>query len=300
MKQSLSPKELAQVIGVSESSLKRWADGGRLRVNRTMGGHRRITIQEAVRFAREAQLPIVRPELLGISSVGRVAVQHRGVQPEEAARLLEKFLFDGKAEEARGLLLDLYFRGKSVAWLCDGPIRSAMTELGEVWKHESRGIYIEHRAMDICLNALNQLRLLLAEPTLEDAPISPEAGSGRPLALGAAPANDPYILGSLMSACVCVEAGYRDVNLGANLPLGSLIEAAQRYQPRLVWLSCSHREAVPTPDEIDNLAQTLTEINARLIVGGQALPRGNGGSENVVACGNMGELHAFARGLLSA
>jgi MerR family transcriptional regulator, light-induced transcriptional regulator len=48
----LSPKALAAAIGVSESSLKRWADEGRLAAERTAGGHRRIAVAEAVRFVR--------------------------------------------------------------------------------------------------------------------------------------------------------------------------------------------------------------------------------------------------------
>ncbi|HEX9106572.1 MAG TPA: MerR family DNA-binding transcriptional regulator, partial [Longimicrobiales bacterium] len=48
----LSPRELAEAVGVSESSLKRWADRGVLAVERTAGGHRRIPLGEAVRFIR--------------------------------------------------------------------------------------------------------------------------------------------------------------------------------------------------------------------------------------------------------
>ena len=40
----LSPRELAEAVGVSESSLKRWADRGRVHVHRTEGGHRRIPV----------------------------------------------------------------------------------------------------------------------------------------------------------------------------------------------------------------------------------------------------------------
>ncbi|MEM1356523.1 MAG: hypothetical protein AAGH88_16760 [Planctomycetota bacterium] len=297
MKQSLSPKELAQVIGVSESSLKRWADGGRVRVTRTMGGHRRITLQEAVRFAREARLPIVRPELLGIHQAGKLSVQARSVAPEKAGDMLEKMLVEGQGEEARGLILDLYLKGKSVAWLCDGPIRQAMAKIGEIWSHDSKGIYIEHRAIDVCVHALTQIRLLVAEPELEDA--LPGEQPARPYAVGGAPPNDPYILGSLMSACICAEAGYVDVNLGANLPLNALVEAVEEYQPKLVWLSCSFVDAVPTPKALDQLAEQLAPHGAKLIVGGQGQPRGEGGSENLRICESMAELSAFANGLKS-
>jgi len=37
----LSPRELAEALGVSESSLKRWVDAGKIAASRTEGGHRR-------------------------------------------------------------------------------------------------------------------------------------------------------------------------------------------------------------------------------------------------------------------
>lgn len=294
MKQSLSPKEMAQVIGVSESSLKRWADGGRLRVTRTMGGHRRIALQEAVRFVREARLPIVNPELLGITLIDGLPGGPRKVTPDNAPELLREFLEKGESDLARGLLVDLYLKGKSVAWLCDEPLRHAMQQLGEQWHHDPRGIYQEHRALDICVQAFSYLRVLLAGPRAED------ESESKPVAIGSAPAHDPYVLGSLASSCVAAEAGYLDINLGANLPLDSLAQAATEHDARLVWLSCSSPEALPSPKQIDALGEELAAANARLVVGGQASPRGGGKSENVRVCESMGEFGAFAGGLISS
>ena len=69
MKAALSPKNLAQAIGISESSLKRWADDGQIRVMRTAGGHRRIAVEEAVRFIREIGIPLVQPDALGLGKL---------------------------------------------------------------------------------------------------------------------------------------------------------------------------------------------------------------------------------------
>ena len=67
MKSLLSPRDLADAIGVSESSLKRWADAGKIQVSRTDGGHRRIPLAEAVRFIRATGAQVVRPDILGIN-----------------------------------------------------------------------------------------------------------------------------------------------------------------------------------------------------------------------------------------
>ena len=49
---ALASGPLVDALGVSESSVKRWVDGGDLVAQRTAGGHRRIARGEALRFAR--------------------------------------------------------------------------------------------------------------------------------------------------------------------------------------------------------------------------------------------------------
>src|SRR3954467_11206793 len=66
----LTPKQLADAIGASESSLRRWVDAGSIRMSRTAGGHRRIPVAEAIRFIRESGATVVRPDLLGLDEIG--------------------------------------------------------------------------------------------------------------------------------------------------------------------------------------------------------------------------------------
>src|SRR3569623_3365929 len=147
----LSPRELADALGVSESSLKRWVDAGKITAARTDGGHREISLPEAVRFIRETGAPIARPELLDMPEVA--AVQARSVVPrgDDGFR---HYLLEGAAVGARGWLLSHYLAGRTIAELCDGPVRAAMHRIGELWAHDAEGIFIEHRATDACIQAL--------------------------------------------------------------------------------------------------------------------------------------------------
>ena len=65
----LSTRDLAEAIGASESSLKRWIDAGKIAASRTEGGHRRVERAEAVRFIRETGARLVRPELLDLPEI---------------------------------------------------------------------------------------------------------------------------------------------------------------------------------------------------------------------------------------
>lgn len=253
----LSPKDLAEAIGLSESTLKRWVDAGVVRAAKTPGGHRRILRSEALRLVRESALPVLRPEKLGMPALAEVR-RPPATPGLEGLRLFE-LLRDGEERAAHALVLSLYLAGRNVVEICDGPVREAMHRIGELWQHGDAGIYVEHRASEIMVGALAGLRSMLPAP-----------GANAPLAIGAAPAGDPYVIPSLSAAMVLESAGVRAQNLGANLPLHVLRQAAADLRPSLVWLSLScpsHDDALPA--QITSLADDLAVRGVPLVVGGR-------------------------------
>lgn len=248
----LSPRELAEALGVSESSLKRWVDAGKIPASRTDGGHRRISLPDAVRFIRETGAPLAHPEVLDLPEVA--AAQQ--VEPTGEPALLG-LLERGDAIAVRGWLVQRYFAGASIAELADGPVRAAMHALGELWRHEARGIFIEHRATELCLQALAQLRGMLAEPT------------AAPVALGGAPEDDPYRVATVLAGMVATEAGLRAIDLGPDTPVSALDAAVREHRPRLVWISASARVAPARAHAIGRWIATLPRATA-VVVGGRA------------------------------
>lgn len=285
MKPILSPRDLADAIGVSESSIKRWVDDGVIRATRTAGGHRRIPVAEAIRFVRESESVLLQPQVLGLGDVASLGGDYPAYG-EEADRLFE-LLRAGAAEEAKGLLVALYLSGRSVAQLVDGPLRMAMERIGELWVEERRAIAWEHRATDIAIQALNRLRSILPRPAT---PV---------VAVGGAPSGDRYIIPSLAVATVLTGEGLEAVNLGPETPLETLRLSAEELDARLVWLSVS---VVESADGLSRQIRELQEATARrsvpLVIGGSRLaeldlPR----SDLVYAGSSMAELEALVRGL---
>jgi MerR family transcriptional regulator, light-induced transcriptional regulator len=224
----LSPRELAEALGVSESSLKRWVDSGKIRAMKTDGGHRRIALTEAVRFVRDTGAPVVRPDILDMPEVA--VAQERTLRGSD--QFLD-YLIEGDLVGARGWLLGRYLGGATIAWLCDGPVAESMHALGELWRHDDGGVFIEHRGTDVCLQALAHLRSTFDPP------------ANAPLALGGSPENDPYLLPTFMAATVVAAAGMRAMNLGPDTPVIALQSASVAHKPRLVWISASS----PMPPE---------------------------------------------------
>ena len=281
----LSPREMARVIGSSESSLKRWADEGLLEVSRTGGGHRRIAVAEALRFIREMGFPVVDPQPLGMIKKGHL----QSAAQENADELLRASLMAGDMETTRGLLMAMYLQGRDVAELCDGPLTLAMRSVGELWKEGPGGIHREHCATEVCAQALHYL-----------AGRFPKAKADAPVAVGGSMEEDPYMLPSLMAATCLRAMGWQAINLGANLPFSALESALAFYGPgvELAWLSCSvGKLAAGQEKRLSKLAQRVGEMGIELVVGGRGWASGAVQAAGARYAGNMREMTAYAAGL---
>lgn len=282
----LSPREIARAIGVSESTLKRWVDAGAVATTRTPGGHRRIPFAEAVALIRRSGVPLRHPALLGLPEMGADVVAPGA---PGAGDQLYDLLAQDDAAWARGFVISLYVAGWTLPAIFDGPMRTALTRIGELWRHDGQGIFLEHRATQICLQALLQLRGMLPGPPAD-----------APFALGAAPTGDPYLVPSQMAAVIAADAGFREHNLGPETPIEVLRRAVAHHRPRLVWVAMS-----TTPADLRGVAADLAELASLLESGGGVLavggraaatlgPVSTGGLQRL---GSMGELAALARGL---
>ncbi|MEL7059548.1 MAG: helix-turn-helix domain-containing protein [Acidobacteriota bacterium] len=285
MKQLLSPRELASALGVSQSSIKRWTDEGKIHASRTAGGHRRIPVAEVIRFVRETDVCLLEPQILGLNSV-----ETRIGEPGdlgEAAERLERFLVAGAAEESKGLVLSLFLDGHPLAAIGDSTLRPAFKKIGHAWLEGPEGVFLEHRATEICMQILYELTELITVP------------DQAPVCLGGSPAGEQAHLGSLLVAATLRDQGYRTVNLGADTPASALRHAIEDERPRLVWLSVTHaRDPQGTRAEIEGLCHWLEPFGCALVVGGRAVrrlelqPRGR-----LLIVHSLAELVAFVQGL---
>ncbi len=281
-----SPKELGQAIGISESSLKRWIDAGKIHAFKTAGGHRRISQNEAIRVIREAKLNVVEPQKIGLDEIGDIQTDDR----EETQHTLTQALLDGDHKRVRGTILSLYINGNSIAEICDAHVSTAMTHIGRLWKHDTKGIYIEHRATAIAVQALGQLNLVLPPP--------PE---NAPLAVGAAPSGDPYILPSLAASLTLTSIGWKAVNLGPETPPETLNTAAFDSNASLVWLSISgNLNEQQIAKSIRDLQPPLHKANRTLVFGGRAIQNPFPYlDDNTHHIRSMAELEGFAKAALN-
>jgi excisionase family DNA binding protein len=251
----MSPAQVARIVGVSESTLKRWVDTGLLRARKTAGGHRRIALAEALAFLRKQGRPAPSLDALGV--LGARPVADPAMTPETLAELLLR----EDVAISRALLLDEFRRGRAVDDLLDRLLAPAMARVGVLWAQGAIDVYQEHLATHRAWWILVELRDLLPEPP-------PEA----PLALTASPEGDPTLLAGLMAELTLVESGWRALNLGPDLPASSLRNAVDAHRPRLVSVSLSSHAVRPRFfEEYPRVLEAAQAVGAAVMLGGQGL-----------------------------
>jgi excisionase family DNA binding protein len=254
----LKTRQLADAIGVSVSTIKRWVDAGDLKASRTVGKHRLILLSEATRFARRQGLSVEGLEALGGAPEGILG----GAIDDQLREQLNEALRQGDAPGAKSLIRAVLASGQGAAALADDLIRPVMEQIGHGWMVGDLDVFEEHQASHIVAAALTE----------QIGRASRGRNGSTPLALGATPEGDFYQLALLLGELVMRELGWDVRNLGVNLPLESLAHALGHYRPRLVFISVSHlADERRFVEGYLSFFETATTAGTAIVVGGRAL-----------------------------
>ena len=242
----ISPKELAEAIGVSESSIKRWVDDDLLAAERTAGGHRRISIAEAVRFIRAQQHEVKRPELLGFEHAMPLADV-----PESLDETFHQAIQAGETDKAIGMVIGLYLQGHSPYRLCDHPILAGYQLVRDECPHPNEKCFVLHRSRDICRQALAALRRLM-----------PPHAATAPHAAGGDIGYNIDCLPTHLAATTFAAMGFRVTDLAEDVPIEILLGALKNHRPDVLWISASGGKKVKRKS-LDLILEQVVEANPR-------------------------------------
>ena len=280
----LKTRQVADALGVSVSTIKRWVDVGAMDATRTMGRHRLIPLSAALSFARRERFPV--EALLSMGGDDPVPAGD-----DRVCEALAAALESGRGREAAALIGSAHRSMGGAAALGDRVIRPVMERIGRDWMVGTCDVFQEHQATQIVSSALVAL-------------IAKAAASSVPSrwALAASPEGDPYTLAGLLGELTLREVGWNVRNFGGNLPLRSLAAATRRYRPGLIFLSVGSIADRPRfLLEYAYFYEAANQVGAGVIVGGRAL---DSDLRSKLVYASFGErlahLAEFARRLLPA
>lgn len=276
----LTPRQAAELLGVSESTVRRWCDRSLLAAGRTTGRHRRIDQAELLAFARANGL-WSGPETVA-SPAGRGG---RAATVDQLGPRFEAALLAGDEVGVRTLVVDGLAQHEPEV-LFDRLVAPAMRRIGDRWATGELAVFEEHRATQLVHAALAHARAVLPRPPA-DAPVAVCAGLS----------GDPYAIAPAMAALVVQAERWRPMLLGPDTPTSEVIGAARAAGARLVVISIGCVESSgATRASLAALAWATGAMGAALAVGGRGLdPALRDGLAADHAGETMADLRAFAR-----
>jgi MerR family transcriptional regulator, light-induced transcriptional regulator len=250
---SLTTKAVAKLLRVSEATVKRWADSGLLQSDKTVGGHRRFSLNAVAHLRRE----------LGIGP-GADKPSRRTAQKSASIELPAPVQFAGTLlradeKEAGAVLVQAYLSGAALTTLFDETITKAMHRIGELWFTGSITVADEHLATRVVFSALQTLSAVMM-------PVQPTGHK----AICCGIEGDLHELPVQLARIVLESEGWEVQSLGPNTPLFALSDMVARQRPQLVCISA---RSIPDLDrataEYGQLRKITGKFGVSVIIGGE-------------------------------
>ena len=260
----LSTADIARLFHVTETTVKRWADEGRLKCQKTPGGHRKFSIRQVVAFAEENNFEPC--GILELSDDLAPKIQ-MAVVSRDFAQMVDAFVLKSLSPNKTDLfdyLSYLYEHRIQLGEIFDLVLRPAMGIIGERWAAGTLDISHEHRASHETLDALAKLQAQIN--------IKPQNGF---VALLACLGEEMHEIGLRCAAYLLESEGWDTHYLGARTPPSSIVTAIRELRPDLVCLSVTSADAIRPPhDSLHEIAETIHASGGRVFGGGAGVQKG--------------------------
>lgn len=231
----LTTSQVAELLNVHPSTVKRWCNEDELDFEKTAGGHRRIHLNDAMALARSKK--IANP-LDGFAPFeGHVWSAINGVLEDGSYTRVHSlsmgWLLRGKTEHIHRLFLQLGRHTKvSLDQYFDEGIAGFMRDIGEAWRAGQLRVGEEHLLSETLFEVLVQLRAELLQRRADPVP-----GVPRPVAVVGSMEGDRHSLGGYCTRLILETEGWEVVYLGADVPVEDFASVQKARSASLVGVS---------------------------------------------------------------
>ncbi len=261
MKTIYTTTEIADLLSVNESTIKRWADSGYIECARTKGGHRRFPLSAVMRFIQEnkLQLPEIASRFFDKRELhAQLLIGNKSPLTQE----LKKAGLEGDVDAAlEAMRIGLAAKPDLLSFYSD-VLFPPLKEIGDDWAKGRITVDVEHLATHTTREALMQLQTDLHYKDLNGltAVCSCYQGEQHEIAL--------YTVSSYLTV-----EGWQVYHLGADTPTKDLVSAIERRRPNLVVLSAViiEQEQEFLKDIAQIILPAVRQTGGKLAVGGAGI-----------------------------
>lgn len=229
----LTTTQVAQLLSVHASTVKRWCNEAELTFDKTEGGHRRIHLNDVLELANSrglsSYLSTFSPYESHVWSAVQTAVNEGDFSRIHA--LAMGWLHRGHLRRIGELFFELG-RHSEITFpeFCDRGLRGFMIEIGETWRSGRLRVGEEHMVTEALVETLFRLRPELGRS-------APEGEGAAPIAIVGSMEGDRHHIGALCGRLLLERAGWDVYYLGADVPVEDFAAIQNSRQAELVCVS---------------------------------------------------------------
>ena len=265
----LNSKEVAMIMGVHVSTVKRWTDAGKLPCYQTPGGHRKFILRHINEFLAKNKKKSKKVNIIELEGIkDRKLIQN--IDHGEYEKLLPVFIkqaLNADGNRLKTTLTGLYMKQYLLHEIYDALVMPVLESIGDMWANNDISVAEEHLASNTIRNAVHALGETLERKDYKD----------NSYTLSLALSGDEHDLPLIMTKQILEIKGIPVINCGRNTPANSIKRLLKKFQPDKIIVSLTYIENKKlAKQELDDLLKIASKTHAKIYVGGAGIQYING------------------------
>jgi len=265
----LNSKEVAMIMGVHVSTVKRWTDAGKLPCYQTPGGHRKFILRHINEFLAKNKKKSKKVNIIELEGIkDRKLIQN--IDHGEYEKLLPVFIkqaLNADGNRLKTTLTGLYMKQYLLHEIYDALVMPVLESIGDMWANNDISVAEEHLASNTIRNAVHALGETLERKDYKD----------KSYTLSLALSGDEHDLPLIMTKQILEIKGIPVINCGRNTPANSIKRLLKKFQPDKIIVSLTYIENKKlAKQELDDLLKIASKTHAKIYVGGAGIQYING------------------------
>ena len=257
----LNSKEVASIMGVNVSTIKRWTDSGKLDCYQTIGGHRKFLLSHLKNFLKEKINQKLRVNIIQYLNKGDKELVQRIDRIDY--KYLRDYLFQLGLQQGVDSIHDvinsLLIKGEPQYRIYDELILNVLNRIGDLWSNNKLSIADEHTMTETIRNVMYRIHSEISKNNVK----IPKKVICMTLT------NDEHEIPLVMIQSILDEINIPSTNLGPNIPVPEIESKIQVVNPTHLIISSNYVLDTDTfNSEISRLIQFCHKKDIEILIGG--------------------------------
>ena len=257
----LNSKEVASIMGVNVSTIKRWTDSGKLDCYQTVGGHRKFLLSHVKNFLKEKINQKLKVNIIQYLNKGEKELVQRIDRIDY--KYLRDYLFQLSLQQSVDSIHDvinsLLIKGEPQYRIYDELILNVLSRIGDLWSNNKLSIEDEHTMTETIRNVMYRIHSEISKNNVK----IPKKVICMTLT------NDEHEIPLVMIQSILDEINIPSTNLGPNIPAPEIESKIQVVNPTHLIISSNYVLDTDTfNSEISQLLQICHKNDIEILIGG--------------------------------